>query len=152
MEFADTDMAGIVHFANFFRFMETTEHSFCRSLGYRLHNQENGRMSGFARVHAECDYSRPLHYQDEVEIQLLVEKIGGRSLRYRFVFRRTESEQGPCSPAEIVARGALTVVCVARDDGDERMHTADLPVGLVARLEVAPPELLEREKPSEEND
>ena len=32
VEFADTDMAGIMHFANFFRFMEVTEHAFYRSL------------------------------------------------------------------------------------------------------------------------
>ena len=30
IEFAETDMAGIVHFANFFRMMETTEHEFFR--------------------------------------------------------------------------------------------------------------------------
>ena len=33
VEFGDTDMAGIMHFANFFRFMERTEHAFLRTLG-----------------------------------------------------------------------------------------------------------------------
>src|SRR5213078_989612 len=33
VEFADTDMAGIVHFANFFRYMESAEHEFLRSHG-----------------------------------------------------------------------------------------------------------------------
>ena len=33
IEFAETDMAGIVHFSNFFRMMEATEHAFFRSLG-----------------------------------------------------------------------------------------------------------------------
>ena len=33
VEFAETDMAGIVHFSNFFRMMEATEHAFFRSLG-----------------------------------------------------------------------------------------------------------------------
>ena len=31
VEFADTDMAGIVHFASFFRFMESAEHDFLRT-------------------------------------------------------------------------------------------------------------------------
>ena len=33
VEFAETDMAGIVHYSNFFRYMETAEHGFFRSLG-----------------------------------------------------------------------------------------------------------------------
>ena len=33
VEFSETDMAGIMHFSNFFRFMETAEHGFYRSLG-----------------------------------------------------------------------------------------------------------------------
>ena len=36
VEFSDTDMAGIVHFANFFRYMETAEHGFYRSLGFSV--------------------------------------------------------------------------------------------------------------------
>ena len=33
VEFSDTDMAGIMHFSNFFRFMEAAETAFLRSLG-----------------------------------------------------------------------------------------------------------------------
>ena len=33
VEFAETDMAGQVHFSNFFRYMEAAEHAFFRSLG-----------------------------------------------------------------------------------------------------------------------
>ena len=33
VEFAETDMAGILHFSNYFRFMESVEHAFFRSLG-----------------------------------------------------------------------------------------------------------------------
>ena len=32
----DTDMAGIVHFSNFFRYMERVEHAFFRSLGFSI--------------------------------------------------------------------------------------------------------------------
>ena len=37
VEFSDTDMAGIMHFSNFFRFMEAAEHGFFRSLGLSIH-------------------------------------------------------------------------------------------------------------------
>jgi len=32
IEFRDTDMAGIVHFSNFFSYMEQAEHAFLRSV------------------------------------------------------------------------------------------------------------------------
>ena len=63
IDFFETDMAGIVHFSNFFRFMESTEHEFFRSLGLSLHVDDGERMYGWARVHASCDYLRPAHYR-----------------------------------------------------------------------------------------
>jgi acyl-CoA thioesterase FadM len=33
VQFAETDMAGIVHFSNYFRWMEEVEHAFFRSVG-----------------------------------------------------------------------------------------------------------------------
>ena len=36
VEFADTDMAGIVHYSNFFRYMEMAEHGFFRALGHSV--------------------------------------------------------------------------------------------------------------------
>ena len=37
IEFADTDMGGMVHFSRFFVFMETAEHEFLRTLGAEVH-------------------------------------------------------------------------------------------------------------------
>ena len=39
VEFADTDMAGMVHFAHYFRYMESAEHEFFRSQGFTLHRR-----------------------------------------------------------------------------------------------------------------
>ena len=36
VEFSETDMAGIMHYSNFFRFMETAEHAFYRDLGHSV--------------------------------------------------------------------------------------------------------------------
>ena len=36
VEFSETDLAGIMHFSNFFRFMESAEHAFFRSLGFSV--------------------------------------------------------------------------------------------------------------------
>ncbi len=141
VDFADTDMAGIMHFSNYLRFMEAAEHAFFRSLGLRLHETRDGAMWGFARVHAACDYEKPLRYDDEVEVRVLVERVGRSSLRYRFVFTRVADGDGPCAP-EVVARGVEAVVHVTRSTGDTDIRPAELSTTMVERLEAAPPERL----------
>src|SRR5438445_4034138 len=39
IQFSETDMAGIVHFANFFRMMAEVEHAFLRTVGLRVSMQ-----------------------------------------------------------------------------------------------------------------
>ena len=48
VEFYETDAAGIVHFSNFFRYMETAEHAFLRSLGHQFHEQHGEAEIGWA--------------------------------------------------------------------------------------------------------
>jgi YbgC/YbaW family acyl-CoA thioester hydrolase len=66
VEFSETDMAGIMHYSNYFRFMETAEHQFYRSLGFSVVLAQHNPPLGFPRVHAECDYKRPLRFEDTV--------------------------------------------------------------------------------------
>lgn len=131
VEFSETDMEGIMHFSNFFRFMETAEGGFFRALGYSVVLSRNGLGLGLPRVHAECDYSAPLRFEDEVLIHLLVEKKGKRSLTYQFRFYRLNGGK-----PEPVARGRLTAVCVERlDDGS--MKAVPLPGALADQIEAA---------------
>src|SRR5256885_12407374 len=120
VEFSDTDMAGIVHYSNFFRYMETAEHGFFRSLGFSVVTRQVDPPVGWPRVHAHCDYYQPLRFEDEVEIQLLVSEKRSKSLSYAFRFRKLNA-----SPPVEVARGSLTVVCVTHDGG--RMRAAAIP-------------------------
>lgn len=139
IEFVETDMAGIVHFSNFFRFMEATEHDFFRSLGIFLHEQSAISLRGFARVHAECDYQRPLRLYDEVEIQLKVTRIGKTSITYGFTFVLTEERGQPCEPVR-VATGSLVVACVQRAADGSGLEKASLETKITEQLEVAPSE------------
>ena len=59
VEFFETDMAGIMHFSNFFRFMEAAEHAFYRSIGFSV-DEEKSLGLGWPRVKAECEYRHPL--------------------------------------------------------------------------------------------
>src|SRR5439155_10782509 len=88
VEFSETDMAGIVHYSNFFRYMEAAEHEFFRSLGFSVVTRQVDPPVGWPRVHAECDYKHPLRFEDEVEIRLLVSQKRSKLFTYEFQFRK----------------------------------------------------------------
>jgi acyl-CoA thioester hydrolase len=101
VEFGDTDMAGIVHFANFFRYMEAAEHAFLRSLGLSVVLEFEGEKYGLPRVSASCDYIRPARFGEVLTITLSVAKLGRSSIAYTFDFKHNE---------EAIARGSVTAV------------------------------------------
>ena len=127
IEFAETDMAGIVHFANYFRMMEETEHAFFRSLGFSIHEEFEGRTIGWPRVSASCDFSGPLRCEEEVEIHLIISEVRTRSIRYQFVFRRLPDSLE-------VARGAVATVCSTVDRLTGKLAAMPIPERIRERL------------------
>lgn len=135
IEFAETDLAGIVHFANFYRMMEATEHAFFRSLGFSVDTRVEGAHFGWPRVSASCDFSGPLRFEDEVEIHLLVSEVRTRSIRYAFVFRKL--------PDRIeVARGRMATVCAQVNRLEGRLTAVEIPAEVRAKISAAPGDLL----------
>lgn len=136
VEFCDTDMAGIMHFSNFFRFMEAAEHAFFRSLGLSIHTISPEPL-GWPRVHADCDFRFPLRFEDSVEVRLLVREKREKSIVYTFIFRKLNEQ-----PEREVARGTLAVACVKRDNATGRLIGVPIPKVIAEKIEVAPAELL----------
>ena len=84
VEFSETDLAGIMHFTNFYRWMEICEHEFLRSLGLSVDMEdENGRF-GWPRVKTSCRFKRPLRFEEQVEVKLIITEIRDRSVAYAF--------------------------------------------------------------------
>lgn len=110
VNFSETDMAGIVHFANFYRWMEEAEHDYFRSVGLRImEKQLDGTYIGWPRVSASCHFDAPARYEDEVEIRVDVERVGFKSLTFTVEFWRGETR---------LAHGRLkTACCICRPDG-----------------------------------
>lgn len=125
VEFGDTDMAGIMHFANFFRFMEVAETAFLRSRGLSVAWSENGENFGFPRVSASCDFTSPLRFEQEVTITVHLEKIGTKSLSYRFDFSRG---------TEAVAVGRMSSVFCRKGAGGI-IESLPIPSELRSKLE-----------------
>jgi len=135
VEFSETDMAGIVHYSNFFRYMEAAEHEFFRSLGFSVVTRQADPPVGWPRVRAECDYKQPLRFEDEYEVHMLVAEKKSKSLSYQFRIRKLNAQ-----PPGEVARGSLTVVCVTHQGGALKATT--IPKEIADKVEVAPADLL----------
>ena len=104
VEFSDTDMAGIAHFARFFAFMEAAEQELLRSLGLSVVMDWEGERISFPRVSASCDYLRPARFEDVLTIAVSVRKIGVKSVSYGFEFFKN-------AEPDVIAHGQLTAVC-----------------------------------------
>ena len=129
VEFFETDMAGIMHFSNFFRHMEAAEHAFVRSLGLSIAPAvKDGPPIGWPRVAVSCEYKRPLKFEDVVEIELKVAAKTEKAITYNFAFRKL-GEKEEC------ARGSMTVVCVTFREG--RMQATFIPKEFSDKIEVA---------------
>ena len=106
----DTDTAGIIHFTNYFRYMEEAETEFFRSLGIQKLKTPPFDTILCPRVSASCEFVKTVAFGDELNVHLKVVKIGRTSISYQFTFTCRENE---------VANGRLTVVCVQRDSNGE---------------------------------
>ncbi len=102
VEFCDTDMAGIVHFSNFFRYMEAAECEWLRTRGLSVKLEWEGQLIGFPRVSASCDYVKPARFEDVLDIAVTIERIGTKSVTFGFEFSRAGA---------VIARGKVTSVC-----------------------------------------
>src|SRR5437016_5940909 len=117
VEFVDTDMAGIVHFSNFFRWMESAEVEFLRARGLSVKLPWEGQVLGFPRVSASCDYLRPARFMDVLEVAVRVEKVGRKSVTYGFEF---------FLEGALIARGRVSSVC-CRVLPDHQIESVELP-------------------------
>lgn len=118
--YEDTDLAGIVYYANYLKFIERARTEWVRSLGIdqtRL-KAEEGVVFAVRRV--EADYLRPAKFDDELIIETRFEATTGA----RIVLEQVVLRQG-----ERLFHAHVTLVCLT-DSG----HAARVPPAVRARL------------------
>lgn len=135
VEFSETDMAGIMHFSNFFRWMEACETAFYRSLDLPLISFVPGNVVGWPRVKATCDYKSPLRFNDVVEVTLFIKEVRSKGVVYVFHFRKIEDGR---PQAALSAHGEIAAVCVTADPAG-KMIAQPIPEAVRARFELAAP-------------
>src|SRR3982751_6193930 len=81
VQFSETDVAGIVHFSNFFRYFEDAEHALWREAGLCIHPEKSD--TGWPRVAASCEFHRPLKFEHEFDITVRISEMSKRAITYR---------------------------------------------------------------------
>jgi len=128
VEFADTDMAGAMHFAAYYRYMEVVEHAFFRSLGLSVASHVEGEAIGWPRAATKAEYFAPVRFEDILEMSLTVERMGERSLTHRVLFT--------CEGRRIAQTEATIVCCRA---GGDTFEPIDIPADVRRRIEAGAP-------------
>jgi acyl-CoA thioester hydrolase len=123
--FYETDLAGVVHFSCYFRYLEEAEHALWRAAGLTV--DRAGASLGYPRVSATFDYKSPLFFEDELTIVARVHTVTKRTIKYSFVCTRGDTAIGT---------GWLTTACATRQE-DGSMRSVEVPPGVVASLRAA---------------
>lgn len=104
VNFSETDMAGVMHFASYLEVMEEVEHAMWRSLGESVNNIVDGELFLWPRVSVSCDYIKPLRFEDEIDLRLVVQKLGEKSMTYSVGFYVNDSKAAEASATAVCCR------------------------------------------------
>ena len=124
VEFSDTDMAGIMHFSAYFRYMEAAEHELLRSLGLSVYSEIDGSPVSFPRVAAACEYHAPVRCENILDINVTIHRVGNKSVTYGFAFSHDGRD---------VATGTMTSVCCRVKHGEAPV-SIEIPESVAEKL------------------
>ena len=117
VEFSDTDLSGIIHFSRYPVFMESAEHDFLRAIGTSVDVEVDGSRLGWPRLSLGFEFKKPVRFEDELDLRLLVLRKGSRSLTFGCEISHRE---------ELVARGQMSSACCIFEPG-RPMRSVEIP-------------------------
>lgn len=100
--YEDTDLAGIVYYANYLKFIERARSEWVREMGIdQIQMKADGIVFAVRRV--EADYLLPAKYDDELTVETTMDEGSGVRL-----ICRQEVKRGPV----LLFSAIVTIVCV----------------------------------------
>ncbi len=122
VEFSETDMAGLVHFSNFFKYVEYAESALFSKMNCALINTSSDGASGWPRSKIDCSFKSPLRFQDEIIITLSIQELKQKSIVYTFKIHKLENDD-----KTLAAKGSMTTVYVKKFNNNDKLEPLDLP-------------------------
>ncbi len=107
VQWGDVDLAGVVYFPHFFRYVDIAEAEFYHSLGPTVLELEESLGIRLPRVEATCRFLKPARFCDRLSVTLEIEQFGAKTVRYLFDVKRGD---------EAIAEGHLVIATVSIAD------------------------------------
>ena len=120
--YEDTDLAGIVYYANYLKFIERARSEWLRELGVDQLRLKAGGLV-FAVRHLEADYLSPARFDNLLAVETGLNTLGSA---------RIVMDQRVLRGDRLLFAARVTVVCVA-----ENGRPARIPADVVARVQGA---------------
>ena len=116
--YEDTDLAGIVYYANYLRYMERARSEWLRALGCEQDELLAQANAVFVVVRASLEYKAPARFNDVLAVNVDVTSLGRASVVVQQDVYRAPigTAPGPMLPAsglnEQVCSGEIRIACV----------------------------------------
>ena len=109
--YEDTDLAGIVYYANYLKFIERARSEWVRDLGIdQVQMKQDGLVFAVRRV--EADYHSPARYDDELVVETTMQTGSGVRLVVRQDVKRGE---------ELLFSALVTIICMTAQGAVARL-------------------------------
>ena len=109
--YEDTDFAGVVYYANYFKFIERARTEFMRSLGIDQKRLRAETGLAFAVRSLEAEYLKPAKFDDELTVITSLEELtGARAALKQDVFRGDDR----------LFSSRVTVACISESGNPRR--------------------------------
>lgn len=120
--YEDTDAGGVVYYASYLRFLERARTEWLRNAGFEQQKIIDKQHLVFVVKRIEADYHAPGRLDDELRVEVAVDKLGNASLVFGQRVTRGET---------VLLDARVTVVCV----DIRRMKPAPIPAPMREKLE-----------------
>jgi len=113
--YEDTDLAGIVYYANYMKFIERGRSEWVRELGVDQAAMKRDDGVVFAVRRVEADYHAPAKYDDELIVTTAVETLTGARLVVRQTVERDD---------DVLFEALVTLVAIGESGAPARLPAA----------------------------
>ena len=102
----DTDLGGVVYYANYLKFMERARTEWLRALGFDMSAMAREHHCHFVAQRVEINYLRPALLDDQLIATVALARAG---------YARLVLEQDLLKDDQRLARGKVTLACITTD-------------------------------------
>jgi acyl-CoA thioester hydrolase len=119
--YEDTDLGGVVYYANYLKFMERARTEWLRALGFEQTALTRDHGVAFVVSSLTIDYLKPAAFNDELTVTVELEKLGAAQIMLK---------QRIAREAEALATASVRIACV----NTATFRPVRIPEPIVARI------------------